>query len=48
MQTYHTSEEQYSSGFALALRMVTVAAGVYWVVRQSVLRYVNPICLDLG
>ncbi|TFK30815.1 hypothetical protein FA15DRAFT_662871 [Coprinopsis marcescibilis] len=27
-QTFHTSEEQYSSGFSLALRMVTVAAGV--------------------
>ncbi|KAF9479707.1 DUF1212-domain-containing protein [Pholiota conissans] len=27
-QTYHNSEEQYSSGFSLALRMITVAAGV--------------------
>jgi uncharacterized membrane protein YjjB (DUF3815 family) len=27
-QTYHTSEEQYSSGFSLAVRMITVAAGV--------------------
>jgi hypothetical protein len=27
-QTYHSSAEQYSSGFSLALRMITVAAGV--------------------
>lgn len=27
-QTYHSSAEQYSSGFSLALRMLTVAAGV--------------------
>ncbi|PPQ64523.1 hypothetical protein CVT26_002062 [Gymnopilus dilepis] len=27
-QTYHSSAEQYSSGFSLAMRMITVAAGV--------------------
>ena len=27
-QTYHSSAEQYSSGFSLALRMISVAAGV--------------------
>lgn len=27
-QTYHNSAEQYSSGFSLALRMISVAAGV--------------------
>ncbi|PPQ67095.1 hypothetical protein CVT25_005696 [Psilocybe cyanescens] len=27
-QTYHSSAEQYSGGFSLALRMITVAAGV--------------------
>ena len=27
-QTYQTSAERYSNGFALALRMISVAAGV--------------------
>ena len=27
-QTYHSSAEQYSSGFSLALRMISVASGV--------------------
>lgn len=27
-QTYHSSAEQYSNGFSLALRMISVAAGV--------------------
>lgn len=28
VQTYHNSEELYSGGFSLALRMISVAAGV--------------------